>query len=63
MGIDKTSIFTMLPFFLRLWKYFGIFESVHKGSYGSKNPETMIMLGFGLSHTQIEKLWTQIEAE
>ena len=34
----------------------GIFESINDGSYGSKNPEIMEMLDFGLSHKQIEKL-------
>ena len=36
---------------------------MNKGSYRSKNPEIMDMLGFGLSNNKIGKLLDQIEAE
>ena len=39
------------------------FKSIDKGSHGSQNPGIMGMLGFGLSHKQIEKVYVQIEAE
>ena len=34
----------------------GVFSSMNKGSYGSKKPEIVNMLGFGPSHKQIEQL-------
>ena len=46
-----------------LFKWFGIFESINRGSKGSRNPEIMQMLGLGLSHNNIDKLKIQIEAE
>ena len=45
-------------FLIRL-KYFGIFESINKGSPGVTNPEILEMLGFGPSHNKIKILLNQ----
>ena len=44
---QKTALLQHIPIVLRFLKQFGIFKSRDKGSYGSKNPEIVKMLGFG----------------
>ena len=47
------------PLFLVFLKYFGIFESINKGSPGLGNPEIMEMLGLGPSPNEIKILLDQ----
>ena len=42
---------------------FGVFNSINKGSRGSKNPEIIEFEGFGHSHHKTEFVLDQIEAE
>ena len=44
---------------LILLKYFEIFKSINKGSYGSKNAQIMKLVGF--SHNKIENDWTKMK--
>ena len=53
----KNNIFRTGPIFLVFSKWSDMFKSIIKGSYGSTNPEFMQMLGFGLSHKQVEKFY------